>query len=294
MSTICIAENSGGKGGIAGGAGVNGQASQSAIGIGSSDYGYPVLECTTGMTATFNIQLTKDYKGEVQSDLSDVSTVTFVARPTMKYGQTREISVDCPFTSDGQVTLTLTPTEVNHNNGVWFAEFLCKKADDTLVQDHRAYLCIRKGTRGSHSEVHTITPMDVRLALMDTSPEANTLLDDLEFSDMMILNAVERSLDEWNETPPQLARKYDATNFPYREHLIKGAVGYLMESIAYRYIRNRMQYQASGLSLDSSDKGPQYLQLANMARTEWKTFIAAAKTAENMNETFGVIDLPWF
>lgn len=47
---ICIAENSGGKGGIAGGAGANGQGSQSATGAGSSSYGYPVVEVTTGMT----------------------------------------------------------------------------------------------------------------------------------------------------------------------------------------------------------------------------------------------------
>ena len=116
----------------------------------------------------------------------------------------------------------------------------------------------------------------------------------MEFSDVLIYNAIERSIDEWNETPPGLAEWYTPETFPYREHLIKGAVGYLMESVAYRYTRNRMQYAASGLSLDTSDKGPQYIQLAKMARLEWKNFIAAKKTEHNMAECFGTVDLPYF
>lgn len=289
---ICIAENSGGKGGVAGGAGAAGQASQVASGAAAIDYGYPVIEVVTGMTTTQQVQLTKDYDGTIPSDLTGISNVKFRAVPSM-VSASKSIEVDCAFTTDGIVTLTLTPDDVNYNNGVWYAEFLCYSGDD-LFQNYRAYLCIRKGTTGSNSGPHTITAMDVRLALMDTSAEANQLLDDLEFSDMMIYNAVERCIDEWNETPPELARKFDATSFPYREHLIKGAVGYLMQAIAYRYTRNRMQYSASGLSLDSSDKGPQYIQLAQMARQEWKNFVAAKKTEHNMGECFGTVELPYF
>ena len=293
MSTICIAQNSGGLGGVGGGAGAEGQASQVATGAAGRGYGYPVLECTTGLTATYDIQLTKDYNGELPADLSKVTDVYFVARPTMRSGADREIKVPCTFTEDGKVTLELTPKEVDYNQGVWYAEFLCYEGDK-LTQNYRSYLCIRKGTQGSRAGNHTVTPMDVRLALMDTSPEMNSLLDDLEYSDVMILNAVERAMDEWEETPPMLSRHFDATTFPYREHLIKGAVGYLLQSVMYRYMRNRMQYSASGLSFDSNDKGQTYLMLAREARAEWKNFIAAAKTSMNMNECFAVVSQPWF
>lgn len=291
--SICIAENSGGKGGVAGGAGAQGQASQQAEGHGASGYGYPVIECVTGMTADFDIQLTKDYNGELPSDLSNITKVKFVARPSMRTGSNREICVPCQYTADGKVTLHLGPKQVDYNEGVWYAEFLAYEGIK-LVHDYRAYLCIRKGTRGSHAGPHPVTPMDVRLALMDTSPECNVLLDDLEYSDMMILNAVERAIDEWEETPPRLAQRFDATNFPFREHLIKGAVGYLMQSVAYKYTRNRMQYSAGGLTMDTQDKGPQYIMLANAARQEWKNFIAAMKTSMNMEECFGVISMPWY
>lgn len=289
---ICIAENSGGKGGVAGGAGANGQASQNATGTGSSDYGYPVIELTTGMTSTVTVQLTKDYDGTIPADLTGIDTVKFRARPCMT-SHSKEIKADCTFTNDGVVSVTFTPKHLDFNNGVWYAEFLCYSGE-LLLQDYRAYLCIRKGMEGSTDGPNTITAMDVRLALMDTSVEANQLLDDLEFSDTLIYNAVERCMDEWNETPPELEHKFNATTFPWREHLIKGAVGYLMQSIAYKYTRNRMQYSASGVQLDTSDKGPQYIQLANMARMEWKTFVASKKTELNMGECMGTVSLPYF
>ena len=292
-NTICIAENSGGKGGVGGGAGANGQASQNATGAAAHGYGYPVIECVTGMTADFDVQLTKDYSGEIASDLSDITKVWFVARPTMRDGNRPEIKVPCSFTEDGKVSFTLGPKEVDFHEGVWYAEFLAYNSKGELRHDYRAYLCIRKGTRGSKAGPQTVTVMDVRLALMDTSPEMNTLLDDLEYSDMMILNAVERAMDEWEETPPRLAKRFNATNFPFREHLIKGAVGYLLQSVMYRYMRNEMHYSASGLTFDKNTK-QSYLQLSQMARQEWKNFIAAMKTSMNMEECLGVVDQPWF
>ena len=290
---ICIAENSGGKGGIGGGEGAAGQASMDATGGAAHGYGYPVIECVTGMTTTVGVQLTKDYNGEIPSDLSGITSVVFKARPTMRKGSHREIEVPCPFTSDGKVTLNLTPAELDYNEGVWYAEFLCY-SEEKLVQDYRAYLCVRKGMEGSTAGPHPVTVMDVRLALMDTSAEMNSLLDDLEFSDMMILNAVERAIDEWEETPPRLSKHFDGTNFPFREHLIKGAVGYLLQSIMYRYMRNRMQYSASGLTFDKNDKGQVYLQLANMALQEWRGFIMTMKTSMNMEECMAVVTQPWF
>lgn len=291
---ICIAENSGGKGGIAGGAGSEGQASVSSGGIGANSYGYPTIETVTGVTKTFEIQLTKDYTGEIPADLSDIHKVVFEMRPTMN-SYDRKVTKECTFTPDGKVTLELGPKEVNYNNGVWYAEFKTYKEDGTLTHDYRTYVNIRKGMDGSSvSDPNTITVMDVRLAIMDVSPEANVLIDDLEFSDMQILAAVQRCIDEWEETPPSLGTHFNSRTFPFREHLIKGVVGYLMQEISYKYTRNRMQYNAAGMTLDTNDKGPQYIMLAQAARQEWLQFVAAKKTELNMVECFGTVNIPWF
>ena len=302
---ICIAENSGGFGGVAGGGGANGQASQVASGAAARDYGYPVLEVVTGLTTDLTVQLTKDYNGTLPADLSDITKVDFCAWPSM-VSHNKEIRVPCEYTADGQVTVHLTPKEVDFNNGVWYAEFHTYKdisgtndQGETVTQqiqvgNYRSYLCIRKGMTGSTEGPDGVTAMDVRLALMDTSAEANQLLDDLEFSDMMIYHAVERAINEWNEVPPMLEHRFDATNFPWKEHLIKGAVGFLMQEVAYRYTRNRMQYSAAGLQLDTNDKGPAYIALAQAARQEWKRFVDGSKTYLNMQECFGTFDLPYF
>ena len=168
------------------------------------------------------------------------------------------------------------------------------EAESVLVANYRSYLCIRKGMTGSTNGPDSVTAMDVRLAIMDTSIEANQLLDDLEFSDMMIYHAVERAINEWNEVPPMLEHKFNATNFPWKEFLIKGAVVYLMQEVAFRYNRNRMQYSASGLQLDTNDKGPAYIAMAQAARKEWKDFVNGSKTYLNMQECFGTFQLPYF
>lgn len=290
---ICIAENIGGKGGVAGGAGAHGQGSQQADGVGASDYGYPTIDLVTGLTADVSVQLTKDYNGTIPADLSSITKVVFKARPSMVSYSGKEITVDCTYTPEGVVTTHFTPKELDFNQGVWYAEYLTYQ-DEDLVGDYRSYLCIRKGMEGSTNGPDTVTAMDVRLAVMDTSAEANQLLDDLEFSDMMIYHAVERAINEWNETPPNLEQKFNATNFPFKEALIKGAAGFLMQEVAYRYNRNRMQYSASGLTLDTNDKGPAYIAMAQTARQEWKNFVAAKKTELNMAECFGTFSLPYF
>lgn len=298
MARICLAENSGGLGGVGAGGGSEGQASQVATGAAAHGYGYPCIECVTGMTADFDIQLTKDYTAEIPSDLTGIKSVKMIAVPSMRHTDTsRRIEKECDFTKDGKVHLKLGPEDVNENDGVWYAEFHCyteKDGKGELRQNYRAYLCIRKGTTGSRTSNHPPTVMDVRLALMDTSPEMNTVLDDLEFSDMMILHAIERAIDEWEETPPRLARHFDATTFPFREHLIKGAVGFLLQAITHRYMRNRMQYSAAGLTFDRNDRANAYLQQAQLARSEWRAFINSMKTSMNMEECFGVVRQPWF
>lgn len=294
MADICLTENIGGQGGIAGGGGSAGQSSVMQNGIGSNSYGYPILETVTGVTHTFNVQLTKDYTGSIPLDMTGITKVMFEARPTMN-SRDKVITKECTFTQDGVITLELGPKEVNRNNGVWYAEFKLYDENDVLRHDHRAYLCIRKGMDGSsNSEPNTITAMDVRLAIMDVSPEANVLLDDLEFSDVQIYAAVQRCIDEWEETSPSLSRHFNSRTFPFREHLIKGTVGYLMQQIAYKYTRNRMQYNAAGLTLDTSDKGPQYIALAQAARQEWLRWVSVKKTELNMNECFGFVDIPQF
>ena len=290
---ICIGESNG-EGGINGGAGNTGQASQVASGTGATGYGFPVIECVTGTPCEIMVQLTKDYDGNVPSDLEGISKVKFVARASMQ-ADNPKIETDCQFTEDGIVTLALGEKELNYHNGVWYAEFRCSDAEGVDRQNYRAWLCIRKGTKGSTSySPMTITAMDVRMAIMDTSPAVNNLIDDLEFSDAQIFHAVHRCINEFNEIPPRISQIFNGTNFPWTEHLVKGVAGYLLQEKAYQYLRNKMNYSAAGFTYDQSDKGNTYIQLANAARNEWKAFMESKKTELNMADCFGMVDIVAF
>lgn len=296
MPDIICVNNQAGKGGIAGGQGSQGQASQSASGAGVNSNGYPVLSITTGMTASFDIQLTQDLQGIIPSDLTAIQSIKMVAKPSMQSSNIT-FQKDCTITdaTQGKISIQLTPTQVNYNQGLHFAQILCYNADQQQVKNYRCYVEIRKGMIGARDQVtYPVTVLDVRLAIMDTCAEANHLLDDLEFSDMMIIDSVQRAVNQWNETPPQISVMYTASNFPWRQHLIKGAVGYLMQMVAYRYNRNRMQYSNSGINLDDSDKGPNYIAMAQQAKQQWKLWLMTKKTQCNMQQCFGVLSDPTF
>lgn len=289
---ICIQESNG-QGGIAGGAGANGQASQVASGAAASSYGWPVLECVTGTPCDLVVQLTKDYEGNVQSDLRDISKVVFCWQPEARRPDGRK-EKECLFTPDGVVTVNLDEGDLKQQ-GVFYAEFRCSDKDGHDRQNYRAWLCIRKGTKGANeSGPRTVTCMDVRLAIMDMCPSANELLSDLEFSDAQILHAVQRCIDQWEETPPDLLRHYNATNFPWPENLTVGAVGVLLSEKAYQFMRNKMNYSAGGFSLDQNDKGGIYIQLAQEAKGEWKRFVDMRKGSLNAEDAFGYIYMPEF
>lgn len=95
MTTLCLTANSEGEGGVAGGAGNLGQTSQRASGSYATSYGFPVIDITTGMTATFTIQLTDDTGGTAPSDLSDITDIRFRVRPSMISGP---VYIDIPCT----------------------------------------------------------------------------------------------------------------------------------------------------------------------------------------------------
>lgn len=296
---ICLIANREGQGGIAGGAGNIGQTSQHASGAYATGYGFPVIDITTGMTATLQVQLTTDIGGQVPADLSQITDIRFVARPSMRT-QRNYIEVQCQQVHDvsgastGVIKFTLTPAQVNNHQGIHYAQVLCYK-DQMLVHDFRCYLQIRRGMTGAPLYgTHPVTIAEVRMALMDTSAQANRLLDDLQFSDVMIAQCIQRAVDQWNETPPTLRQMYTVATFPYRQALIQGAVGFLLSMVLHRYARNRMQHSNAGLSLDDSDKQHTYLQLSNLARQQWKAFVAAKKTQHNMRQCFTIMNQPWF
>jgi len=174
--------------------------------------------------------------------------------------------------------------------GIWVAEFAVFR-DSDHVYSQAAYLEI-VGSVFHSGGPGPISMAQVRLAMRDVCPEANYLIDEVEFSDEEIGFCIHRVIDWWNETPPPTGT-YTYQNFPYRHLWFLGTIACLLRIGALWYHRNRANVQITGGLIDDRNKGLIYQQLGD---ARWKEFTEAAgslKVTENMRQGFNRLSSPY-
>lgn len=131
-----------------------------------------------------------------------------------------------------------------------------------------------------------MTDVEVRIFLRDTDPEANLLINDLEFSPEEIRTAMNLAMDRWNDTPPDIYRM-DYDHFPYRSILLLGVSANLLSMAAHRYRRNSLAINAGGTSVNDQDKSREYDQAAARLSAEFMQGIRTKKRELNSNLGWG-------
>lgn len=300
MADICIPQNIAGAGGIGGGQGADGQASSIADGHYATSYGIPVIKITTGMTADYTFRLTRDLQGTIPAQLQGTPDIYFLC---LADGNHRNALFQVPmqYLGNGRVSLHLSPEEVDFRPGLHYAQIHChqegtaeshsdKKNRGALKHVFKCCLQIQKSFDGSHIECRQpVTVAEVRMQLYDTSGKQNTLLLDLQFSDVIIARCINRAVQDWNQMPPTLANRQTAASFPFPANLASGAAAHCLRMASYRYNRNQMQHNNAGLTYDDMNKGALYANLADKAMVDWKNWIIAKKSQLNMLECMGSI-----
>lgn len=285
---ICLAEAQAGAGGVGGGGGASGQTSTYAQGAYATSYGVPVIKISTGMTSDFLIQLTKDREGTIPSNLSRITKIQFVCLTSGQLGKSI-FKVECQNVGSGRVSFRLTPNEVNYRQGLHYAQIHCFRGK-ILDKVYKCCLQIQKSFIGSnHNTNYPLTIEQVRMQLYDTSGRNNQLLDDLQFSDVVIARCIDKAVSDWNQMPPTLANQQTAATFPYRSNLCTGAVGHALKMAAHRYYRNQMRHANAGLTMDDNDKGAIYMQLAQATIAQWRGWVQAKKNQINQLQCMGSI-----
>lgn len=187
----------------------------------------------------------------------------------------------------GQLKVTLQQTDaLMQSPGVLLAEIAIYDDQSRLRLVDPRYLEIRPNL--TYQSFGPITVPEVRMALWDFCPAANTLLDDYEFSDEQILHAIRRPLDLWNETPPDIARA-TPSNFAYREHWLQATAGFLLTTAAHLFRRNNLTYSAGGNSVADQDKFNQYDNVGRQAIADYKAWILHKKYELNLARGFGTL-----
>lgn len=179
------------------------------------------------------------------------------------------------------------PGEVYNKSGIYRFQIAVVSGDDTLFMD-KGLISVESGLFGDINQMHGPPSMqEIRMHLRDTEIE-NDLLGDVEFDDAEILFAISRPVQQWNETPPPIAR-HTCQNFPYRYNWLNAIAGELMMTAVHHYIRNKMKASAGGLTEDDKNKDSEYTRLARQYRDEWRHFIVTKKVELNVARGFSTM-----
>jgi hypothetical protein len=106
--------------------------------------------------------------------------------------------------------------------------------------------------------------IDVIRDRLNDYPDVNLLLNDKQFGDRRVLNALLYILEDFNTFPP-MRTYYTLLDFPRPQILYTGAIAELLRSLAITDVRNFYPFQAGDIQLNPS-KANEYLQLSEQYR----------------------------
>jgi len=316
----CLALDYDGAGGFAGGAGPGGASGTDGVeavapggavastynsgpaegplssynpGYGAVSASWPYIMLVQGMRRDIYIQLKDSVSGGPESDLTDVHSVKLVAKEWMNAPETY-LTKDCVVVSaaEGLLKIRFKPSNLTLA-GIWPAAVICYNSADELIAQYRAYLYVQPSLTDIGTGVSTTYPLqphEIRMEMRDACPAANSLLEDVEFSDLEIFYNIQKPIEEWNETPPDLSdagASYTQNTFPWRHAWRRATVGYLLRTAAIWQERNNFNYSAGGLSVKDKDKGQPYMAISERLIGEWRDWVMHKKAEINQGLCYG-------
>ena len=132
------------------------------------------------------------------------------------------------------------------------------------------------------------TLRELRATIRDTSAGENLRLDEVEYSDDEIMQAICRPIEFFNEIPPPIA-PFTTRNCPFRETWRIGALSLLYRAAAAWYRRNKQKVVAAGIAQDDLNRDQEYGQEADRLWKEYNQLIRAKKLEINMGLAAGAI-----
>jgi len=141
-------------------------------------------------------------------------------------------------------------------------------------------LASREGTQ--------LTISEIRMSIRDVDPEANFLLDALEFSRQEIALCMRRCVDYWNESLPPVSY-YKTTDFPYRYQYSRAVVAQLYFMAAQHKLRNDLNYSAGGVTVQDTSNFEKYQKMSDQLWDEWKQWVKDKKLNINIMGGFGYL-----
>lgn len=264
-----------------------------APGFGSDASGWPIIMVVQKMRKDIYLELKDNVCGGPPSDISHVDHFKFLCKEWMSAPEiymTKDCVVVDP--AKGLIKIKFKPKNLPYA-GIWPGAVQGFNSDGEIVAQYKCYLHVLVNMAEAGKGVHPnqpIQPHEIRLEMRDTCPEANTLLEDVEFSDLEIMYAITKPIEEWNETPPDLSgsgASFTQNTFPWRHEWRKAVVGYLLQTAAIYQQRNAFTYSAGGVSIKDKDKATPYMGIADKYLSEWRQWLLLKKRELNIELCYG-------
>ena len=172
------------------------------------------------------------------------------------------------------------PLSKTFRRGYYRLHIVHRNSEGKDVAVYNAYVVVDSSTepqRDNHLEVNS-----VRTQFADLCEDDNKMLDGLEIGVGDIAEAVERCLQQWNDTAPRVSTYY-GDNFPWPETLRNGVLAMLLQSVCTLMDRNRMTYQAEGVSVDLEARSDRYKAMRQEYSMLWRAGMMQIKNEENVN-----------
>lgn len=129
----------------------------------------------------------------------------------------------------------------------------------------------------------------VRMFMRDYANN-NILLDDVQFTDAELNNALEMAVSSFNAMTPQ--SNLTPSSFPthLRYLLLIGTTRFLLMSESLMQVRNQATVQDGDIApIGISDKAALYAQLSQQLKAEWDELSRGVKTQNNMEGAYATL-----
>ena len=168
--------------------------------------------------------------------------------------------------------------------GYYKLHLVHRDLEDKAIGVYEVFVAIDKAVTPIPDNYMTVA--SIRTQFADICGFDNRLLESLEIGVGDIGAAVQHCLEQWDSVAPRIS-KYSGHNFRYTELLRNGVLYSLLQALVTFLGRNRMQYQAGGVSIDLESRADFFNNLKQEYEMKWRSGMAQLKAEENMNDFRG-------
>ncbi|MEM3075040.1 MAG: hypothetical protein QW727_03825 [Candidatus Pacearchaeota archaeon] len=189
--------------------------------------------------------------------------------------------------ANGKVRVTLNDQTMRP--GLYLMSVALKETDSgNLIYDNELFIYHERSLRSENTS-HFPTVDDIRMSLRDSDPLENELIEWYDFSLSDICMAILRTIQQINAIPPPIQPYTTTSNDIEFDMWVDGAQLFLFEMAAEHYRRNRLPYNAGGLTLDDKAKEENYMRAWQIKYQLWFKKVSARKVFYNLRRLYNVV-----